>query len=714
MIKAAKKGYIAILNKYNKARLKDLEEKWGLWLKKNNLESSDSTIGRENEIKKLYYDFEKTIEKEISDEIILNPFTFLEGMKYSKAVERDENCCFYGHYLNSLQSINNTKYDSDKNAGMDGIKKTMDIIQQKIIPQIQGIECVSSLAKKNNHMLSSQYKYLSEDINLRLNSLQNLMQKLNENYEQISGTVGNEKKVLHLKPQNTKELANKEYSNIIFLSDLGIDFYYEITVEVKKDYFGIFCIIFIGICEFVGGCLLKATIGNDFGLMKEGLEDIKYGIECLFGDKDFSWEDVGRRKLAFLINLAVSFAVGFITGQSKLQITQNKGKENFKDLIKQGAKELGKYTVKKGVQYVCKNIFGEKLIKEVIKKVKDFIDEKCINFFDKNIRKFLEQSKEFQQMLAIDNIIGDNSWQNHLNTQMNLYCKAFTSLINPIINIVIDIIKNILNNEEWEKALINIMSSFKNNLLEILNQGIDDFLNNLKVNFFSIFNQFADIENKVNKGIRTINDILIKQCNLAENEIDDVIYIIKQNKIISINGIINGKMLFGNNYREVSNNISLKLTSKFEICNNYIKTAKGEINNITSNIEQKIEDSNNLFNVGSFSNIDQNNSHINEGIVPVKNINFGKYEAKKEQIIESLKNIKNKLDKFNPSQKCEEIIKLLRNHFINEIINIVLEALHSSNFKDYLVNIQNEFNETLRTVSNSLDNVDSFMTKNDN
>ena len=101
MIKAAKKGYVAILNKYNKSRLKDLEEKWGLWLKKNNLELSDSTIGRENEIKKLYYDFEKTIEKEISDEIILNPFTFLEGKKYSKAVERDENCCFYGHYLNS-------------------------------------------------------------------------------------------------------------------------------------------------------------------------------------------------------------------------------------------------------------------------------------------------------------------------------------------------------------------------------------------------------------------------------------------------------------------------------------------------------------------------------------------------------------------------------------------------------------------------------------
>ena len=61
----------------------------------------------------------------------------------------------------------------------------MDIIQQKIIPQIQGIECISSLAKKNKHMLSSQYKYLSEDINLRLNSLQNLMQKLNENYQQV-------------------------------------------------------------------------------------------------------------------------------------------------------------------------------------------------------------------------------------------------------------------------------------------------------------------------------------------------------------------------------------------------------------------------------------------------------------------------------------------------------------------------------------------------
>lgn len=106
--------------------------------------------------------------------------------------------------------------------------------------------------------------------------------------------------------------------------------------------------------------------------MKEGIEDIKYGINCLLEDKDFSWEEVGRRKLAFLINLAVSFAVGFITGQSNFKIDSGE-KVSFNNLMKEGAKELGTHLVKKGVKYVCKNIFGEKLIKNVIKKVKDFL-----------------------------------------------------------------------------------------------------------------------------------------------------------------------------------------------------------------------------------------------------------------------------------------------------------------------------------------------------
>ena len=101
-----------------------------------------------------------------------------------------------------------------------------------------------------------------------------MLKVLNENYQLINSTLGNEKKIIHLSQKSIGDITNKDFNNVLFLQDLGIDFYYEINVETKKDYFGIFCIMFIGVLEFVGGCLLKCTLGNDFGLINEGFKDI--------------------------------------------------------------------------------------------------------------------------------------------------------------------------------------------------------------------------------------------------------------------------------------------------------------------------------------------------------------------------------------------------------------------------------------------------------
>ena len=82
--------------------------------------------------------------------------------------------------------------------------------------------------------------------------------------------------------------------------------------------------------------------------------------------------------------------------------------------MKEGAKELGKHLVKKGAQNLCKNIFSEKLIRDVIKKVKDFIENNCMRFFDDIIKSFLIKCNEFKWMLVIDNIIGDDDWSKTL------------------------------------------------------------------------------------------------------------------------------------------------------------------------------------------------------------------------------------------------------------------------------------------------------------
>lgn len=95
----AKRRAIENQNEYNNAILKDLEEKWGIWIKKNNLENGDIN-GKEEENLNNYSKFETQIEKDIEKKIVLNPFTYLNRGQYSDAIKRDPNCCFYGHYLN--------------------------------------------------------------------------------------------------------------------------------------------------------------------------------------------------------------------------------------------------------------------------------------------------------------------------------------------------------------------------------------------------------------------------------------------------------------------------------------------------------------------------------------------------------------------------------------------------------------------------------------
>lgn len=70
---------------------------------------------------------------------------------------------FLWHYLNGLRNIDNAKTDDSKYKVIECIKNTIGIIKNKILPKIQGIECISTLAKKN--MNCNQFKYLSEDIN---------------------------------------------------------------------------------------------------------------------------------------------------------------------------------------------------------------------------------------------------------------------------------------------------------------------------------------------------------------------------------------------------------------------------------------------------------------------------------------------------------------------------------------------------------------------
>jgi len=65
----------------------------------------------------------------------------------------------------------------------------------------------------------------------------------------------------------------------------------------------------------VGSCLLLWTIWGKIGseFIEEIYNDIKYGIECLIGKKEFSWSDFKKKKLSFLINKTISISIKLLT-----------------------------------------------------------------------------------------------------------------------------------------------------------------------------------------------------------------------------------------------------------------------------------------------------------------------------------------------------------------------------------------------------------------
>ena len=69
---------------------------------------------------------------------------------------------------------------------------------------------------------------------------------------------------------------------------------------------------------------------------KEGYNDIKFGIECLLGKKEFSWSEFGMKKLNFLLETAASIALKIITGG----LSQFSKSNSLKTVFKQVGKKI--------------------------------------------------------------------------------------------------------------------------------------------------------------------------------------------------------------------------------------------------------------------------------------------------------------------------------------------------------------------------------------
>ena len=368
--------------------------------------------------------------------------------------------------------------------------------------------------------------------------------------------------------------------------------------------------MFLGVLQVVGGVMLKTFIGNDFGLIKEGISDIIYGFEYLIGEEHFSWKIYGEKKKAFLINLAINLVVSYFTGN--LISTTNNSDGNFKDLLV----ETGKHAVKKGINYVAKNMIGKDLIKKIFMKVKEYINmnSKINELIDKICKNLLE-NEIFDKIICMDALLDCEKNIKNFNEKLTLalnkidkfanslgtIIKVFKSIIDIIKSKLAEIFKTSISNisglSESIDILVNFLSNLNGEVLGILEKHTEDFSDGI--------NNFEDYINK---------KLIGKNC-------DDLFDILKKNNLIMNSGILNGKLLCDDGQNHI-------ISQDFK---NIWKTPENFFSNFS---DDKIFD---LLN--------------NDFDFSLESINFEEYANKKDELIKILK---------NPIKKNEEIINKLK------------------------------------------------------
>ena len=230
---------------------------------------------------------------------------------------------------------------------------------------------------------------------------------------------------------NKLYFVNKACYGAYFFNELKIGPFYELDIEVKKDWLGIFCTIFIGALEIAAGCILMCYTGGRFGseFIEEGYDDIKYGIECLAGKKEFSWSDFKKKKLNFLIKTAVSLAMKLLTAGFS-DMFCSKSKLGFKTVFKQVAKKIVKKAAIEVGKEVAAHLIGPEIMEKIISKVKSVLKDGVVKYFGNKLKSLIPN--EILSMMCINIVIykGKNPIQRLLVDQLKNSVHVLGDILN--------------------------------------------------------------------------------------------------------------------------------------------------------------------------------------------------------------------------------------------------------------------------------------------
>ena len=726
-------------NNYDEEKIRgianDVEEKWGLWMNKNGLDE-EIDYNKKDEIEKSYDEFEKRIKQDYftsSSINLLNPFNYFSFSDYSSAKSSDNNSCFFASYLEEIKNIKEKeeiKEDSDKQNLRDAIKETNTKLQENLQTSLEGM--LSTISNINNNFEEREdikpCEDCKNDIKEKLEIIGKISQGLMENIKIVENSIGNDKHSITIKNKVCiSDLTSKEDLRYFF-NELKIGPFYELDIEVKKDWLGIFCTIFIGALEIAAGCILMCYTGGRFGseFIEEGFDDIKYGIECLAGKKEFSWSDFKKKKLNFLIKTAVSLAMKLLTAGFS-DMFCSKSKLGFKTVFKQVAKKIVKKAAIEVGKEVAAHLIGPEIMEKIISKVKSVLKDGVVKYFGNKLKSLIPN--EIRSMMCINIVIykGKNPIQRLLVDQLKNSVHVLGDILNLIIDLLLNLLKAITSNSNPVQVINSIFEKTKNNALEILKSGLIKSLTSLASGSISELKKIISGKTggKYSDTITSWSDYFIKGAKVCKTiaEAEQLASVLVKNGVLSLNGELNTEQIFekdkGNNGQKIK--LNLNITKSI---GNIAGFAQSKIDSVIYNITDKIKmvvkqelESLFFFIISDYSN---GIEFLRKSLEEVKNLIKNNINIFKDEIIQNsnrtLNNLKNQI--FDSSKELKanlktdfKNIKNTLNNLHNNINKKLLEfAQRFINDKFGSINIIQTINKKI-DINKIINNIQNFSNK---
>lgn len=460
------------------SKIKEIEEKWGLWLK---MTSNKIHVAGKIDAEMIFQDFEQFaqgIKDSFSHSTLLNPWhmvfngnelkdetslkapdgklyrfstysggsLLLEGDRpklnqaltaYTQAIERDPIFSVQAYYnrahVRILLKSNNYQQDAAQDLCM-----AKSIIEEHLIPQLQMMQLVYA---NMNHVTQPE-RYLKQQIISKINLYELQISHINNALSAI------EKVLTH--PEGGSIFVTKETSlahffeaedcpkqEVIELHYVGLSRLFEldnVLYDADDGLFDIVGSVMLGALQLImGACTAMAghpCLGTF--LLEEGISDIVYSAQCALGWEQFSWKAYRGNKIMSSAWNVVTLGIGVI----KDNITKKVGTLTAKTVVEKSVlwKEIQNKVVSSIVKSGAKAMINyglNHLSRQALNQLRPQIE--------KEVRTVVQEYFERPKTVAvIDKLLSE-----HIIYQQKLVQIAY-DLVHPSTNLLSSIGQSIL------------------------------------------------------------------------------------------------------------------------------------------------------------------------------------------------------------------------------------------------------------------------------